>query len=78
MKIVSIAELKARASAVVRDAEGGEEYAISRRNKPVARLTAIPSVQNRTLPGFDPAVKIPGDVTGPALSLAEWGDLTPE
>ncbi len=78
MKIVSISELKSRASAVIRDAEQGEEYTIARRNKPVVRLVAISSPQNRTEHGFDPSVGIDGDIAEPLLSSAEWGDLFPE
>jgi prevent-host-death family protein len=38
---ISVAEAKARLSAILQAAEGGEEVLITRRGKPVVRLTAV-------------------------------------
>jgi prevent-host-death family protein len=42
MKQVSIAEAKAHLSELVKEAAAGEPICITRRGKPIARLTAVP------------------------------------
>ena len=78
MKEVSIAQLKAHAPRVVRAVETGEVVVITRRNQPVARLLSCAVAPNQTRLGFDPSVKILGDVTAPVLEAEEWGGLSLE
>jgi prevent-host-death family protein len=77
MKTRSIAELKAQAPKIIRAVEEGEACLITRRNRPVARLTACGAKKNRTRIGFDASVKVRGDITSPALGADEWGGLWP-
>ena len=78
MKSVSIAEIKTHAPRVIREVEAGEQYTITRRNRPVARLISCGTAKNKTRPGFDPGVVIKGDLTEPSLDASEWGDLLAE
>lgn len=52
MKTIALGDAKARLSAIVRDAEAGEETVITRRGAPVARVVPIQRGRGRQF-GFD-------------------------
>lgn len=76
MKLVSIADLKTHAPKILKSVQAGEPVVVTNRNKPVARLTSYGGRTNRTRIGFDPGVKISGNLTEPVLDPAEGGDLS--
>jgi len=47
--------------------EQGDSVVVCRRNKPVAEIRGLALHRNLTQPGFDPSVRICGDIEGPAI-----------
>lgn len=78
MRTVNIAEFKDNLSKYLEAVEGGDEVVICRRNVPVARLAPQPVRKNKLAQnfdwtrGFDPGVKILGDVESPAIPEEDW------
>jgi prevent-host-death family protein len=67
MKLVNIAEAKARLSDLLDDVERGETVVIARRNEPVAELRAVPK-RRKTLRPWGLAkgqFTVPADFTEP-------------
>jgi prevent-host-death family protein len=58
MTVVSVHEAKAHLSELLSRVERGEEFVITRRGKPVARLTAVGDAPLREL-GFVPGLHVP-------------------
>jgi prevent-host-death family protein len=75
-RMVNVAELKDSVSELLDAALQGEDVTICRRNVPVARLTALRILKNRTTLGFAPGLVI-GDIDGPAISDDDWEMLRP-
>ncbi len=72
---VNIAALKNGLSDFIGKVQSGDSILVCSRNKPVAKITPLPSRPNRSTKGFDPAVKILGDLEGPAIPSEDWGIL---
>lgn len=72
---VNIAVLKNGLSDFIGKVQSGDSILVCSRNKPVAKITPLPSRRNHSKKGFDPAVKILGDLEGPAIPLGDWGVL---
>ncbi len=72
---VNIAVLKNGLSDFIGKVQSGDSILVCSRNKPVAKITPLPSRPNRSTKGFDPAVKILGDLEGPAIPSEDWGIL---
>ena len=72
---VNIAVLKNGLSEFIGKVQSGDSILICSRNKPVAKITPLPSRPNRSTKGFDPAVKILGDLEGPSIPSEDWGIL---
>lgn len=53
MKSASVAAAKARLSSLLAEVEAGHDVTITRRGKPVARLTAVVAVPSEARPPFD-------------------------
>ena len=51
MRMVNISQAKAHLSRLVREAAGGEEIVITKRNRPVARLVALEASTHPRKPG---------------------------
>lgn len=74
----NIAELKDHLSEWIEKVEQGDSVVVCRRNQPVAEIHGLALRKNLTVPGFDPAVKISGDLEGPAVPAADWSMLEGE
>lgn len=72
---VNIAVLKNSLSDFLGKVQAGDSVLVCSRNKPVAKITPLPSRPNRSAKGFDPAVKILADLAGPAILPEDWGIL---
>lgn len=72
---VNIAVLKNGLSELLGKVQSGDSILVCSRNKPVAKITPLPSRPNRSKKGFDPAVKILADLEGPAIPPEDWGIL---
>ncbi len=72
---VNIAALKNSLSEFLGKVQSGDSILVCSRNKPVAKITALPSRPNRSTKGFDPTVKILADLEGPAIPAEDWGML---
>jgi prevent-host-death family protein len=72
---VNIATLKNSLSEFLGKVQAGDSILVCSRNKPVARITPLPSRPNRSRAGFDPAVKIFADLEGPTIPPEDWGLL---
>ena len=72
---VNIAVLKNGLSDFIGKVQSGDSILVCSRNKPVAKITPLPSRRNQSKKGFDPAVKILGDLEGPAIPTEDWGVL---
>ena len=72
---VNIAVLKNGLSEFLAKVQSGDSILVCSRNKPVAKITPLPSRRNHSKKGFDPAVKILGDLEGPAIPPGDWGLL---
>ena len=51
MRMVSISQAKAHLSRLIREAAGGEEIVITKRNRPVARLVTLEASTHPRKPG---------------------------
>lgn len=72
---VNIAELKNHLSEYLEKVAQGDEIVICRRNVPVAEVRPLPLHKNRTVLGFDPAVKVLGPIEGPIIPEEDWNML---
>jgi prevent-host-death family protein len=72
---VNIGELKDKLSEYVDRVAEGHEVEVCKRNVPVAKLTSVPLRKNRTKLGFDPRVRILGEITGPIIPENEYNCL---
>jgi prevent-host-death family protein len=72
---VNIATLKNGLSEFLGKVQAGDSILVCSRNKPVARITPLPSRSNHSKAGFDPNVKILADLEGPAIPPEDWGIL---
>ena len=72
---VNVAVLKNGLSEFLAKVQSGDSILVCSRNKPVAKITPLPSRPNRSAKGFDPAVKILADLEGPVIPPQEWGIL---
>ncbi|MGH8019633.1 MAG: type II toxin-antitoxin system Phd/YefM family antitoxin [Opitutaceae bacterium] len=77
-RTVNVAEFKNNLSKYLETVEKGGEVVVCRRNVPVARFAGVPLRKNqmaknfRRKEGFDPGVKILGDIEGPAMPEEDW------
>lgn len=74
----NIAELKDHLSELIEKVEQGDSVVVCRRNQPVAEIHGLAARRNRTVPGFDPAVRILGDLEGPVIPAGDWTMLEGE
>lgn len=72
---VNIAVLKNSLSEFLGKVQAGDSILVCSRNKPVAKITPLASLPNRSTEGFDPAVKILADLEGPVIPPEDWGIL---
>jgi prevent-host-death family protein len=72
---VNVAVLKNGLSEFLAKVQSGDSILVCSRNKPVAKITPLPSRPNRSTQGFDPAVKIFADLEGPVIPPEDWGIL---
>lgn len=72
---VNVAVLKNSLSEFLGKVQSGDSILVCSRNKPVAKITPLPSRPNRSTKGFDKAVKILARLEGPAIPPEEWGIL---
>ncbi len=72
---VNIAVLKNSLSELLGKVQAGDSILVCSRNKPVARIIPLAPRANRSVCGFDPTVKILGDLEGPAIPVEDWGML---
>jgi prevent-host-death family protein len=72
---VNIAVLKNSLSELLGKVQAGDSILVCSRKKPVARIIPLAPRSNRSVCGFDPTVKILGDLEGPAIPVEDWGML---
>lgn len=72
---VNIAVLKNSLSELLGKVQSGDSILVCSRNKPVAKIMPLHTRSNRSVCGFDPTVKILGDLEGPAIPVEDWGML---
>jgi prevent-host-death family protein len=72
---VNVAVLKNGLSEFLAKVQSGDSILVCSRNKPVAKIMPLATRSNRSVCGFDPTVKILGDLEGPAIPVEDWGML---
>ncbi|MFI5381679.1 MAG: type II toxin-antitoxin system Phd/YefM family antitoxin [Tepidisphaerales bacterium] len=74
-KLATIAEVESHLSDYLAQVEQGEEVIICDRDKPVAKITSVRALANRSRPGWGKGtINILGPVTGPVME-DDWSML---
>jgi prevent-host-death family protein len=76
MKTIAAGEFKVHCLAIMDEVQSKREAVlITKRGKPVAKLTPVENGQDEIYAFLKGRVSILGDVVSPALTEQEWGDL---